>query len=52
MSRQKCPKCGSLNVKEVDDKSKVVAYFNHKPIYRQKLVCRECTHEWFPEEKE
>ncbi len=49
MSRTACVKCKSLNVKEVEDKSKVVGYFNHKPIYRKQLVCKDCTHSWFPD---
>ena len=50
MSRVECPKCKSLNVKEVEDKSKVVAYFNHKPVYRKKYICKDCTYEWYPDE--
>ena len=50
LSRIECPKCKDLNVKEVEDKSKVVAYFNHKPVYKKKCVCRQCTYEWFPDE--
>ncbi|MHA1345180.1 MAG: hypothetical protein ACTSVO_11195 [Candidatus Heimdallarchaeaceae archaeon] len=46
---KECPKCHSKNLKEVEDKTKVIAYFNHQPIYRKKAVCRECTYEWFPE---
>jgi len=37
---KECPKCHSKNLKEVEDKSKVVAYFNHQPIYKKKSVYR------------
>ncbi|MHA1865656.1 MAG: hypothetical protein ACTSVB_09645 [Candidatus Heimdallarchaeaceae archaeon] len=52
MARIECPKCKSLNVKEVEDKSKVIAYFNHVPVYKKKIVCKDCTYEWYPDEKE
>jgi C4-type Zn-finger protein len=39
-----CPKCGSENIKEVEDKSKVLSYANHQPIYATVKVCRECGH--------
>lgn len=41
-----CPKCHSRNLKQVEDKSKAIAYFNHQPIYKKKNVCKECTYEW------
>lgn len=43
---KECPKCHSKNLKEVEDKSKAIAYFGHRPVYRKKVVCRECTYEW------
>ncbi|MEA2071292.1 MAG: hypothetical protein U9O98_08380 [Asgard group archaeon] len=37
-----CPKCGSENIKEEADKTKVLRYVNHTPIYAKIKVCREC----------
>ncbi|MBD3189975.1 MAG: hypothetical protein GF308_05005 [Candidatus Heimdallarchaeota archaeon] len=39
-----CPKCGSGNIKEVEDKSNVLGYAGHNPIYAKIKVCRECGH--------
>jgi len=44
--RIKCPKCASKNVKEVDDKSVVLDYYNNKPLYRKQRVCKNCKHTW------
>jgi hypothetical protein len=37
-----CPKCGAENIKEVEDKSKVLGYAGHNPIYAKVKVCKEC----------
>jgi len=37
-----CPKCGAENIKEVQDKSKVLGYAGHVPIYAKIKVCKEC----------
>ena len=47
---KECPKCHSKSLKEVEDKSKPIAYFGHQPIYRKKIVCKDCTYEYFPED--
>ena len=39
-----CPKCGSENIKEVEDKSRVLSYAGHIPVYATVNVCRECSH--------
>ena len=46
---KECPKCKSKSLKEVEDKSKPIAYFGHQPIYKKKIVCKDCTYEWFDE---
>ena len=45
-----CPKCKSRNIKEVEDRSKPIAYFGHQPVYKKKYVCRDCAYEWYPDE--
>jgi hypothetical protein len=43
--RNQCPKCGSTNYREIEDKSKIISYVP-KPIYGKKFVCMKCTYEW------
>ena len=43
--RHKCPNCGSVNYREVEDKSKIVSYIP-RTIYGKKHVCMKCTFEW------
>ncbi|MHA1238919.1 MAG: hypothetical protein ACTSSJ_06790 [Candidatus Odinarchaeia archaeon] len=44
--RLKCPKCNSYNVVQMENKSKVLAYASHIPIYAKKYVCQDCKYEW------
>ena len=43
--RNVCPSCGSVNYREVQDKSKIVSYVP-TTIYGKKRVCMKCTFEW------
>jgi len=46
-TRVKCPKCGSLNIKQVDDKSKeVLSYAGQTPIYKKVWKCKDCGATW------
>ena len=40
-----CPKCGNSRVKEIPDKSRVIAYIP-SPVYGKKFQCSRCKHEW------
>lgn len=44
--RIKCPKCNSYNVIQMPDKSNVITYMSHTPIYGKKYVCQDCKYEW------
>ncbi|MHA1409221.1 MAG: hypothetical protein ACTSQY_02670 [Candidatus Odinarchaeia archaeon] len=47
MSQQlKCAKCGSTNVEQVDDKTKILSHAAHIPIYAKKYICNSCGNEW------
>jgi hypothetical protein len=43
-----CPFCGSYgsDIKEVEDKSKILSYEGRVPLYRTKYVCKKCGYEW------
>ena len=43
-----CPMCGSVghNIKTVEDKSKVLSYVGHIPMYAKKNVCKKCGYEF------
>jgi len=43
---RKCPNCGSTSIKEEIDRSKIIGYLLHEPIYEKTLVCKNCTHRW------
>ena len=43
---RKCPNCGSTSIKEEIDRSKIIGYLLHDPIYEKTLVCKNCTHRW------
>ena len=43
---RKCPNCGSRNIKEEVDKTKIIGYMLHEPVYEKTLVCKNCTHRW------
>ncbi len=45
-SRIICPMCNSVEVKDVEDKSKVLSYIGHLPLYAKKHQCRKCGYEW------
>jgi len=42
-----CPICstGLRNIKLIEDKSKILGYIGHIPMYAIKLVCKKCGHE-------
>jgi len=42
-----CPICSTSlrNIKSVEDKSKILGYLGHLPLYAIKLVCKKCGHE-------
>ena len=48
MARLVCPKCGSHEIKTVEDKSKPMAYAGHAPVYKKVNVCKQCSErfEW------
>lgn len=45
-SRVKCPKCGSIDVKQTEDKSKVLSYAGGQPIYKKIWKCKKCGETW------
>ncbi len=48
--RIKCPKCGSHRVKQIEDKSRVLSYVAHRPIYAKIYLCGDCGHKFDLEE--
>ena len=44
--RVTCPMCGAIDVKQVEDKTKVLSYVGHIPIYAKKNQCRKCGYEF------
>ena len=45
-SRIICPMCSATNIKDMEDKTKVLSYVGHVPIYAKKHVCRKCGYEF------
>jgi chromosome segregation ATPase len=41
-----CPMCGSTDIKNVEDKNRVLSYVGHVPIYAKKRVCKKCSYEF------
>ena len=43
-----CPMCGAVgqDIKTVEDKSKVLSYVGHIPMYAKKHVCKKCGYEF------
>ena len=41
-----CPMCGNVHTKQVEDKTKVLSYVGHIPIYAKKNQCRKCGYEF------
>jgi len=43
-----CPMCGSVgrDVKQIEDKTKVLSYVGHIPMYAKKNVCKKCGYEF------
>ena len=43
-----CPKCGARgkDLKVEEDKSKVLGYVGHAPMYGKKNVCKKCSYEF------
>jgi ribosomal protein S27E len=46
MSEVKCSKCGSRNVSQTNDKTRILSYASHIPLYAKKFVCNGCGNEW------
>ncbi len=43
--RRVCPNCGSSQIKEMEDRTRIVSYIP-KPMYAKKFVCRKCSYEF------
>ena len=43
-----CPMCGAVgsDIKTIEDKSKVLSYVGHIPMYAKKNVCKKCGYEF------
>ena len=46
--RTTCPMCGSTgsSIKQIEDKTKVLSYVGHIPMYAKKHVCKKCGYEF------
>ncbi len=46
--RLMCPSCGATgkDIKSEEDKTKVLSYVGHKPMYAKKNVCKKCGYEF------
>ncbi|MHA1321149.1 MAG: coiled-coil domain-containing protein, partial [Promethearchaeota archaeon] len=46
--RTTCPMCGAVghNIKQIEDKTKVLSYVGHIPMYAKKHVCKKCGYEF------
>ena len=46
--RTTCPMCGAVghNIKQIEDKGKVLSYVGHIPMYAKKHVCKKCGYEF------
>ncbi|NVM18412.1 MAG: hypothetical protein HWN80_11910 [Candidatus Lokiarchaeota archaeon] len=46
--RTTCPMCGSTGnaIKQIEDKTKVLSYVGHIPMYAKKHVCKKCGYEF------
>jgi len=47
--RLMCPSCGAIGKdinQNVEDKTKVLSYVGHKPMYAKKNVCKKCGYEF------
>ena len=45
-SRVTCPMCNGVDIKDVEDKSKVLSYVGHMPMYSRRHQCKKCGYEW------
>jgi len=45
-SRVTCPMCNGTEIKDIEDKSKVLSYVGHMPMYARKKMCKKCGYEW------
>ncbi len=43
-----CPMCSAVgsNIKQVEDKTKVLSYIGHIPMYAKKNICKKCGYEF------
>jgi uncharacterized coiled-coil protein SlyX len=43
-----CPMCGAVgqNIKSVEDKTRILSYVGHIPMYAKKNVCKKCGYEF------
>lgn len=46
--RLTCPSCGAVgkDLKSEEDKTKVLSYIGHKPLYAKKNICKKCGYEF------
>ena len=46
--RLMCPSCGAVgkDLKSEEDKTKVLSYIGHKPLYAKKNICKKCGYEF------
>ncbi|MHA1474464.1 MAG: hypothetical protein ACTSQ5_04685 [Promethearchaeota archaeon] len=45
-ARVTCPMCAGTEIKDVEDKTKVLSYVGHMPMYARKHACKKCGYEW------
>ncbi len=41
-----CPMCNGVDIKDIEDKTKVLSYVGHMPMYARKHQCKKCGYEW------
>ncbi|HMF32407.1 MAG TPA: hypothetical protein VKK79_13380, partial [Candidatus Lokiarchaeia archaeon] len=41
-----CPMCQGHEIKSVEDKTRVLSYVGHVPLYAKKNVCKRCGYEF------
>ncbi|MFX1536188.1 MAG: transposase [Promethearchaeota archaeon] len=44
--RKKCPNCGGVQLRKIEDKSKPLSYAGHIPIYAKIYQCKSCGHKF------
>ncbi|MHA1612090.1 MAG: hypothetical protein ACTSYU_08580, partial [Promethearchaeota archaeon] len=41
-----CPMCNGKDISDFEDKTKVLSYVGHVPLYSKGKRCRKCGYEW------